>query len=143
MASGDEGLMHLVGEGVRGSEQDGRRGVPDGAEEHWLEGRGGVKVRVTDLLCKVKTEEEAIEYSCAFIQLYREEARYLERTAPWIERVGIDHIKEKLLANPDNRRALHARFLYSQKFWQIDPWAERARAARDIAEFRPMAVVSR
>jgi nitrite reductase (NADH) small subunit len=38
----------------------------------------------------VATEEEALEYCAAFIQVYRE-ARYLERTAPWIERVGVDY----------------------------------------------------
>ncbi len=51
-------------------------------------GNGGIKVRATDFLCKVGTEQEALDYCAAFIQLYREEARYLERTAPWIERVG-------------------------------------------------------
>ena len=48
---------------------------------------GYAHVRVTDLLCKVSTEQEAMDYCAAFTQLYREEARYLERTAPWIERV--------------------------------------------------------
>ena len=42
----------------------------------------------TDLLCKVATEEEALDTCAAFVQLYREDARYLERTAPWIERIG-------------------------------------------------------
>src|SRR5258708_18380750 len=94
-----------------------------------------MKVRATELLCKVTSEEEVVEYCCAFIQLYREEARYLERTAPWLERVGLDHVKEKLLADPDNRRALHRRFIHSQKFSQVDPWAERAEKRRDRSEF--------
>jgi NAD(P)H-nitrite reductase large subunit len=45
----------------------------------------------------VATEEEALEYCAAFIQLYREEARYLERTAPWIERVGVDYVKARVV----------------------------------------------
>ena len=48
-------------------------------------GNGGIKVRVTDPLAQVATEEEVLEYAGAFMQLYREEARYLERTAPWID----------------------------------------------------------
>lgn len=74
-----------------------------------------------------------LEYTGAFMQLYREEAHYLERTAPWVARRGIDYVKEKL-ADEANRRALHARFLYSQKFAQDDPWAERANGA-DAHEF--------
>ena len=61
--------------------------VDSGYELH-VGGNGGIKIRATDFLCKVATEEEVVEYCCAYLQLYREEARYLERTAPWIERVG-------------------------------------------------------
>ena len=66
--------------------------VDSGYELH-VGGNGGIKVRVTDLLCKVATEDEALEYCAAFIQLYREDAHYLERTAPWIERVGLEYVK--------------------------------------------------
>ena len=97
-------------------------------------GNGGIEVRVTDLLVRVATEDEVLEYAGAFMQLYREEAHYLERTAPWIARVGIGHVKERLVADDEGRRALNARFLYSQTFAQIDPWAERANGA-DAHEF--------
>jgi nitrite reductase (NADH) large subunit len=96
-------------------------------------GNGGVDVRVTDHLVRVATEEDVLEYTGAFMQLYREDAHYLERTAPWIARKGIQHVKDAL-AEPEARRALHARFLYSQKFAQDDPWAERANGA-DAHEF--------
>ena len=45
-------------------------------------GAAGLHVRPTDLLCKVATEQGVIEHCLAFLQLYREEARYLERAAP-------------------------------------------------------------
>lgn len=99
--------------------------VESGWELH-VGGNGGVKVRVTDLLCKVVSEAEVIEYCCAFIQLYREQAHYLERTAPWIERVGLSHVKQWIVDDADNRRALAQRFKESQKYVQKDPWAERA-----------------
>jgi len=57
--------------------------VDSGFELH-VGGNGGIKVRVTDLLCKVKTADEVLEYCAAFTQKYREEAHYLERTAPWV-----------------------------------------------------------
>jgi len=81
---------------------------------------------VTDLLCKVDTEEEVLEYCGAFIQLYREEGHYLERTAPWVERVGLNHIKQHVVEDSAQRKALHQRFLFSQTFAQIDPWKARA-----------------
>ncbi len=98
-------------------------------------------VRVTDLLAKVATEAEVLEYCAAFMQLYREEARYLERTAPWIERVGIDVCPRIGLSDAGGRaRRCSARFLHSQRLAQNDPWAERA-AGAEAHEFRPLAVV--
>ena len=75
-----------------------------------------------------------LEYTGAFLQLYREEAHYLERTAPWIARVGIAYVKKRIVEDAEGRRTLHARFLHSQTFVQDDPWAERAKGA-DTHEF--------
>jgi nitrite reductase (NADH) large subunit len=119
--------------------------VDSGYELH-VGGNGGIHVRATDLLCKVATEEEALHYCAAFIQLYREEARYLERTAPWIERVGVEYVKSRIVDDAEGRDALAVRFLHSQTFSQEDPWAERAAGAdahlhKHIAEIRPFAIV--
>ena len=111
--------------------------VDSGYELH-VGGNGGTKVRATDLLCKVATEQEALDYCAAFIQLYREKARYLERTAPWIERVGLAYVKARIVDDEEGRRALAARFLFSQSFSQDDPWAERA-AGRNREHHAPMA----
>ncbi|WP_338445498.1 nitrite reductase large subunit NirB [Pelagerythrobacter marensis] len=103
--------------------------VDSGYELH-VGGNGGMKVRATDLLCKVETEEAALEHCAAFIQLYREDAHYLERTAPWLERKGLDWIKAQLFDDPDAVRRLAARFRHSQRFMQDDPWAKRAAGER-------------
>jgi len=100
-------------------------------------GNGGIEVRVTDPLVRVSSEEDVLEYTGAYLQLYREEAHYLERTAPWIDRVGMASIKTRLIDNPEERKALFARFLYSQKFVQHDPWAERV-AGAEAHEFSPL-----
>ncbi len=102
--------------------------VESGYELH-VGGNGGIKVRVTDYLTKVDTEEEVLEFAGAFAQFYREDAHYLERTAPWIERVGLDKIKDAILDDPENRKVLHERFLVSQKPAQIDPWKKHADGA--------------
>ena len=103
--------------------------VQSGWELH-VGGNGGIKVRVTDLLTRVESDEEAIEYVGAYIQLYREDALYLERTAPWIDRVGLSFVTEQLVDDEDNRKALHARFLTSQLKTQDDPWKERVDGAQ-------------
>jgi len=110
--------------------------IDSGYELH-IGGNGGVKVRATDVLCRVDTEEEAIKYAAAFIQLYREDARYLERTAPWLERVGLSFIKERIVENTESCAALHKRFLESQEVSQIDPWEERAKGV-ESHEFEPL-----
>jgi len=99
--------------------------VDSGYELH-IGGNGGIKVRVTDLLCKVETEEEVLEYCAAFTQKYREEAHYLERTAPWVERVGLTYIKDCILDDEKERKALAERFKISQTVAQVDPWKARA-----------------
>lgn len=104
-------------------------------------GNGGIKLRGTDLLAKVKTADEVKEYCAAFMQLYREEARYLERTAPWIERVGIDYVRARIAEDAPGRVALAVRFAESQRHAQIDPWAERA-AGAEAHDFRELAVVA-
>jgi len=110
--------------------------VDSGYELH-VGGNGGIKVRVTDLLTTVKTPEEVLEYGAAFMQIYREEAHYLERTAPWIERVGLAYVKEHVVDDEANRKALAERFHYSQSFAQDDPWEARAKGA-EKHEFEPM-----
>ncbi|MDP6121352.1 MAG: nitrite reductase large subunit, partial [Rhodospirillales bacterium] len=113
--------------------------VYSGWELH-VGGNGGVKVRATDFLCKVETEDQVLVYTGAFLQLYREEAHYLERTAPWLERVGMAHIRGLVVEDPDNRKALHERFLLAQEFSQDDPWAARA-GGKDEHEFNLLKMV--
>lgn len=115
----------------------------DSGYELSVGGNGGIHLRGTDALCKVETEQEALDYCAAFIQLYREEARYLDRTAPWVQRVGMDYIKSRIVEDADGREALRQRFVYSQSFMQDDPWEKRANGEdyklhQHLAEIRPL-----
>ncbi|MBI3774261.1 MAG: NAD(P)/FAD-dependent oxidoreductase [Gammaproteobacteria bacterium] len=110
--------------------------VDSGWELH-VGGNGGVKVRATDLLCKVETMDEVLEYCAAFMQVYREEGRYLERTAPYLERVGLTYVKQRVVDDAPGRKLLAERFMESQKYAQVDPWKQHADAA-DKREFIPI-----
>ncbi len=110
-----------------------------GVESGWeiyVGGNGGMKLRGGDLLVKVKTEDEVIEIAEAFMQLYRKEAYYLERTAPWIERVGLDHVKDQILDKPETRKRLAAE-LRTAIGQERDPWAE-ALAGRIAIHAEPL-----
>ncbi len=111
--------------------------VDSGYELHFA-GAAGMHVRGTDILCKVETEDEVLEYASALMQLYREQAWYLERIYKWSARVGLDKVRSQIVDDSEKRAALYDRFLYSQQFMQQDPWAERARAGVQSHEFKPL-----
>jgi nitrite reductase (NADH) large subunit len=115
--------------------------VDSGYELHFG-GAAGMHVKGTDILCTVETEDEALEYCAAMVQLYREQGRYLERIYKWADRVGHDTVRQQIVEDHERRNLLYRRFLYSQKFAQIDPWAERV-AGKDWREFTPMSDISR
>ena len=115
--------------------------VESGFDIHFA-GAAGLDVKQTELLGHVDTEDETVEVIAALVQLYREQGRYLERIYKWAKRVSIDSIRAHVLDDVERRRALHDRFVTSQKFAQIDPWAERAQG-KDAHEFRPIADLTR
>jgi nitrite reductase (NADH) large subunit len=94
----------------------------DGGWEIYVGGNGGTDLRAGDLLQTVKTKEEVIMLIGAFMQYYRETAHYLERTSKWIERVGLDSVKE-VLADESTRKVLNERLDKTLERY-IEPWNE-------------------
>jgi len=92
-------------------------------------------LKETQRLADVATEEEAMEITIAFTQLYRENAKYLDRPYKWIAKVGLDWVKERI-DDPDTRRSLVERFDLSQSIYQKDPWAEHAKER--AASYQPL-----
>ncbi|WP_236685940.1 nitrite reductase large subunit NirB [Pseudoxanthomonas suwonensis] len=109
--------------------------VDSGWEIH-VGGNGGIKTEVARFLAKVRTAEEVKEYTGAFLQLYREEAYYLDRTVHYLERVGLDYVKRKVVDDAANRRALYERLLYALEGLS-DPWAARV-AGTQAREYAPL-----
>jgi nitrite reductase (NADH) large subunit len=116
----------------------------DTAWEIYVGGNGGVRVRTAELLCTVEDEDEAIDVIGAFLQLYREEANYNERTAVWCEHVGMEYVRQRVVEDKDGRRRLVDRI---QKALQnrADPWKDRVRKMHEgnadvMREYAPLAV---
>ena len=115
--------------------------VESGYDIHFA-GAAGLDIKGTDVLGHVETEADAIEVIAALTQLYREQGRYLERIYKWAKRVGHDTIRKQIMIDTERRKALHDRFVFSQSFSQVDPWAERV-AGKEAHEFAPMADLTR
>jgi nitrite reductase (NADH) large subunit len=111
----------------------------DSGWEIYVGGNGGIKTEVAHFFVKLKTHEEVLEYSGAFLQLYREEGWYLERTVHYISRVGLDHVKKAVLEDEKNRKALYERLLFSLD-GEPDPWHETEKALVDMRQFAPLTV---
>ncbi len=112
----------------------------DSGWEMYVAGNGGIKTEVAHFFTKLKTAEEVLEYTGAFMQLYRLEGWYLERTVHYVNRVGLDYVKKKILDDHEGRKALWAQ-LQAALEGEPDPWFEFAKAEVDVRQFEPVKTV--
>ncbi|WP_124948632.1 nitrite reductase large subunit NirB [Sulfuriferula thiophila] len=106
----------------------------DSGWEIYIGGNGGIKTEVAHFFVKLKTDVEVMEYSAAFLQLYREEGFYLERTVHYLARVGMDYIKQRVLEDEAGRKALYDRMMFAVQN-EKDPWLERTQEGVGKHEF--------
>lgn len=114
----------------------------DSGFEVLIGGAAGMELKETQLMCRVDTEEEVLEYVTAVIQMYREQGHYLDRLHKWLARVGMDSVQQAVVNDARGRQDLYERFKFSQRFSQHDPWAERAHG-RQVHEFRHLKRITR
>jgi nitrite reductase (NADH) large subunit len=100
-------------------------------------GAAGMDLKETQRLADVATEEEAMEMTVAFVQLYREHAKYLDRPYKWLAKVGLEWVRARIVDNAAERRALVERFELSQSIYRKDPWAEHAKEKAET--YQPLA----
>ncbi len=112
----------------------------DSGWEMYIAGNGGIKTEVAHFFTKLKTAEEVLEYTGAFCELYRQEGWYLERTVHYVNRVGLDHVKKKILDDHEGRKALWAQLQFALD-GEPDPWFEFDKAAVDTRQFIPVAAI--
>ncbi len=111
----------------------------DSGYEIYVAGNGGIKTEVAQFFCKVTTDEEVLEYSAAFLQLYREEGFYLERTCHYIARVGLDYVKKIVLEDEARRKELYERLLFALQNYE-DPWSAAVQKPAVRREFEILEV---
>jgi nitrite reductase (NADH) large subunit len=71
--------------------------IEGGKWEIYVGGAAGGSVRKGDLLCTVDTHEEVLKYMGRFMQYYREHGKYLERSYGFVERLGIENLRQVLV----------------------------------------------
>ncbi len=99
-----------------------------------------MRVRKADLLVRVEHENSALEAAHLFLQYYRENAEYLERTYDFVERFGIARVRAETIEAPEEvRAALLERFRRSREL-AAEPWAE-GDAPATPHQFEPIAAV--
>ena len=106
----------------------------DSGWEMYIAGNGGIKTEVAHFFVKVKTPAEVLEYTGAFCELYRLECWYLERTVHFVNRVGLDYVKKKILEDHEGRKALWERLQFALD-GEPDPWFDFKEAEVDTRQF--------
>ena len=98
--------------------------VGDGRWEMYVGGAAGAHVRKGDLLCTVDDPDAAMLLTGRFIQYYRENARWLERTYAFMPRVGVEALTITVAILDDDRAdGIDAELERSLSAYR-DPWLE-------------------
>ena len=118
-----------------------------GQEGSWqvvVGGAAGKKVRKADLLVTVVSTEQALQAAALFLQYYRENANYLERTYDFVERVGIERVRRETIYAPlAVQQGLRER-LRKSKAISRDAWLEgdEPRHPTQFVQIQPMEAVN-
>jgi nitrite reductase (NADH) large subunit len=112
-----------------------------GIEGGWqvvIGGAAGKSVRAADILCAVKTTEEALEAAALFFQYYRENGEYLERTYDFVPRLGLETIRrETILASEEVKKGLLGRLKRSKERAQ-EPWSVESKKPVHEMQFQEL-----
>ncbi|HVS70463.1 MAG TPA: nitrite reductase large subunit NirB [Phycisphaerae bacterium] len=99
-----------------------------GEWELFVGGACGVSVRKGDVLCRVKSQDEAIRMVARFMQYYQEHARYLERTYDFVPRIGLERLRAILIEDAEGLCAGLDERVHASLEAAVDPWVEDTRA---------------
>ena len=97
--------------------------IPDGWQVY-VGGAAGLRVRAADLLATVGTHDEVLRLIGRFIQYYRENARYAERSPAFVERIGIERLRAVLLDESSDEVRRLDREIAAEANNYRDPWRE-------------------
>lgn len=103
--------------------------IGEGKWEIYVGGAAGSRVRKGDVLCVVATHDEVLLYIGRFMQYYREQAKYQERTYDFVERLGIEHLRRVLVEDAEGICECLDREIQTAVDAYVDPWGEAQQPA--------------
>jgi nitrite reductase (NADH) large subunit len=114
--------------------------IGDGKWELVVGGAGGAHVRKADLLCTVVGEDAVMKMAGRFMQFYREDAKYKERTYTWVERIGIDRVRAVVVDDCEGWGAGFDAQIAAAVAAYRDPWTdgEMPQTANQFASLIPV-----
>jgi nitrite reductase (NADH) large subunit len=92
--------------------------------EIYVGGAAGAHVRRGDLLCVVDTPEAVLRLIGRFLQYYRENAKYLERTYAFVPRVGLATLRAIVVDDPEGEWERLDQAMDESIAAYADPWLE-------------------
>jgi len=98
--------------------------VEGGRWEIYVGGAAGSRVRKGDILCVVDTHEEVLKFMGRFMQFYRENGKYLERTYDFVERIGIERLRRLLVDDAEGVSSRLDQEIQAAVDAYRDPWEE-------------------
>jgi nitrite reductase (NADH) large subunit len=110
--------------------------IEGGRWEVYVGGAAGAHVRKGDLLATVDTPGEVLRLAGRFLQHYRENARWLERTYAFVPRVGLERLRALLVDDSEGIGAALDAAMQSSVDDYRDPWME-GRAPVTPGQFEP------
>ncbi|WP_104060430.1 nitrite reductase large subunit NirB [Arthrobacter sp. 4R501] len=99
--------------------------VEGGRWELYVGGAAGAHIRKGDLLATVDDPEEVKLLAGRFMQYYREQANWLERTYSFVPRVGIEHLRAVIVEDSEGVAAQLDAAMQASVDSYVDPWSER------------------
>ena len=98
--------------------------IGGGKWEIHIGGAAGSQVRRADVLCVVDSHEAVLRYMGRFMQYYRENAKYLERTYDFVARTGIARLTALLVEDAEGICARLDAEIQAAVDAYVDPWQE-------------------
>ncbi len=99
--------------------------IDGGKWEIYVGGAAGAHIRKGDLLATVDDPDRVVTLTGRFLQHYRENAKWLERTYTWVPRIGIETIRAVVVEDSDGIAARLDADIQKAVDAYVDPWKER------------------
>ena len=109
--------------------------IEGGRWEIYIGGAAGAHVRKGDLLATVDSPDEAKTLTGRFLQYYRENAKWLERTYAFVPRIGLETIRAIVVDDAEGIAGRLDAAVQQHADSYLDPWLE-GRQPAEPGQFR-------